>query len=98
MLFGDCAPNLRPDEQRCPVTVSDHKIGIFRGLELRLIAKFVHHRVGGPHDLEVRQHYPLPSLIGPTETNLPNYTSSRETPFYDKIAIAVSVYSMLVRI
>jgi hypothetical protein len=39
--------------------VSQHQIGVFGGLELGMLAEFVHHLVSGAQDFQIGQHNSL---------------------------------------
>jgi hypothetical protein len=43
--------------------VSEHQIGVFGGLELGMLAEFVHHLVSGAQHFEIGQHNFLPSSV-----------------------------------
>jgi hypothetical protein len=43
--------------------MSQHQIGVFGGLELGILAEFMHHLVGGAQDFEIGQHNFLPSSV-----------------------------------
>jgi hypothetical protein len=63
--LGDFPPDLRPDQQPCPIALPEHQIGVSRRLEFGLIAKFVHHGVCCTKDIEIRQHDFLGNSAGP---------------------------------